>query len=67
MSWYNCYKLPSALDLFYQVAVKNIDLKELKEFKVIGDKIEAPKPVKICQEPKPDIIRITTRQKRMQN
>jgi GTP diphosphokinase / guanosine-3',5'-bis(diphosphate) 3'-diphosphatase len=40
------YKLNSALDLFYQVAIKNIDLKELKEFKVHGDKIEAPKPVK---------------------
>src|SRR5687767_1194564 len=44
------YKLPSNLDLFYQVAVKNIDLKELKEFKVTGDKIEAPKPVKVHQE-----------------
>src|SRR6187551_975352 len=41
------YKLSSALDLFYQVAIKNIDLKELKEFKVFGDKIEAPRPVKI--------------------
>src|SRR5215217_5571451 len=27
------YKLPSHLDLFYQVAVKNIDLKDLKDFK----------------------------------
>ncbi|HKB44888.1 MAG TPA: RelA/SpoT family protein, partial [Chitinophagaceae bacterium] len=44
------YKLASNLDLFYQVAVKNIDLKELKEFKVLGDKIEAPKPVKIHQD-----------------
>lgn len=41
------YKLSSALDLFYQVAIKNIDLKELKEFKVHGDRIEAPKPVKV--------------------
>lgn len=41
------YKLSSALDLFYQVAIKNIDLKELKEFKVFGDKLEAPKPVKV--------------------
>jgi GTP pyrophosphokinase len=41
------YKLSSALDLFYQVAIKNIDLKELKDFKVHGDKIEAPKPVKV--------------------
>lgn len=44
------YKLPSQLDLFYQVAVKNIDLKELKEFKVLGEKIEAPKPIKIHTE-----------------
>ena len=44
------YKLSSNLDLFYQVAVKNIDLKELKEFKVIGDKIESPKPIKIPHE-----------------
>src|SRR5258705_4411161 len=44
------YKLPSNLDLFYQVAVKNIDLKDIKEFKVLGDKIEAPKPVKIHQD-----------------
>ena len=28
------YKLNSSLDLFYQIAVKNIDLKELKEFKL---------------------------------
>lgn len=40
------YKLPSNLDLFYQVAIKNIDLKDLKDFKVVGDRIEAPKPVK---------------------
>ena len=41
------YKLNSPLDLFYQVAVKNIDLKELKDFKVYGDKIESPKPVRV--------------------
>jgi GTP pyrophosphokinase len=41
------YKLSSALDLFYQVAIKNIDLKELKEFKLFGDKLEAPKPMKV--------------------
>jgi GTP pyrophosphokinase len=33
--------------------VKNIDLKEVKEFKVTGDRIEAPKPVKVL-EPKPE-------------
>ena len=49
------YKLSSALDLFYQVAIKNIDLKELKDFKIFGDKIEAPKPVRI-QEIKVDGI-----------
>jgi GTP diphosphokinase / guanosine-3',5'-bis(diphosphate) 3'-diphosphatase len=47
------YKLPSNLDFFYQVSVKNIDLKDLKEFKVSGDRIEAPKPVKIIEH-KPD-------------
>jgi guanosine-3',5'-bis(diphosphate) 3'-pyrophosphohydrolase len=47
------YKLSSALDLFYQVAIKNIDLKELKDFKVFGDKIEAPRPIKV-QEIKVD-------------
>jgi GTP pyrophosphokinase len=50
------YKLTSHLDLFYQVAVKNIDLKDLKEFKVLGDRIEAPKPVKPVHEHKPDFI-----------
>ena len=49
------YKLPSNLDLFYQVAVKNIDLSDLKDFKVTGDRIEAPKPVKHLPE-KPEYI-----------
>ncbi len=47
------YKLPSPLELYYAVSIKNIDLKELKEFKVLGDKIEAPKPLKVF-EPKPE-------------
>jgi hypothetical protein len=34
------YKLPSALDLFYQIAIKKINLKELSEFMVRGDKLE---------------------------
>lgn len=38
------YKQSSHLDLFYQVAIKAIDLKELKEFQVLGDKLEPPKP-----------------------
>ncbi len=37
------YKLQSHLDLFYRIAIKSIDLKELKEFHVIGDKLEAAK------------------------
>jgi GTP diphosphokinase / guanosine-3',5'-bis(diphosphate) 3'-diphosphatase len=40
----NFYKLQSSLDLFYRIAIKTIDLKELKEFHVVGDKIELPKP-----------------------
>ncbi|WP_343700003.1 bifunctional (p)ppGpp synthetase/guanosine-3',5'-bis(diphosphate) 3'-pyrophosphohydrolase [Chitinophaga sp.] len=45
------YKQPSPLDLYYQVAVRNIDLKELKQFNVLGDKLEPPKPVKQQHEP----------------
>src|SRR3954468_940975 len=40
----NFYKLPSALDLYYQVAVRNLDLKEIKDFQLFGDRIEQPKP-----------------------
>jgi GTP diphosphokinase / guanosine-3',5'-bis(diphosphate) 3'-diphosphatase len=49
----NFYKLGSPLELYYGVVVKTIDLKELKEFKVIGDRLEAPKPVRVI-EPKPE-------------
>lgn len=45
------FKQPSILDLYYQIAVKNIDLHDLKKFTVNGDKIEPPKLVKL--EPKP--------------
>jgi len=48
------YKLSSALDLYYQIAVKNIDLKELKDFKVLGDRLEPPKPVKNISDVKID-------------
>ena len=47
------YKLSAPLELYYQVAIKANELKELKEFKVIGDKIEPPRPVKQL-EPKPE-------------
>lgn len=53
VSW---YKLGSPLDLFYQVSIKNLDLKDLKEFKVHGDKLEPPKPVKQLHELKPEIV-----------
>jgi GTP pyrophosphokinase len=48
------YKVNSSLDLLYDIAVKKIDLKELKDFTVHGDKILAPKPVKIVTEEKND-------------
>ncbi len=38
------YKLNSHLELFYRIAIKNIDLRELKEFHVLGDRLEQPKP-----------------------
>ena len=44
------YKVNSSLDLLYEIAIKKIDLKELKEFTVYGDKIQAPKPIKIPEE-----------------
>lgn len=48
------YKLASPLDLFYQIAVKNIDLKDMKrDMQVAGDKLVIPKPVKAEPEPKP--------------
>jgi len=50
----NFYKMNSSLDFFYQVAVKNIDLKELKEFHLLGDRLEAPKPPKPLIETKPE-------------
>ncbi|WP_153801007.1 RelA/SpoT family protein [Foetidibacter luteolus] len=48
----NFYKLPSQLDLFYNIAIKQNDLKELKEFNLLGDKLEAPKPQKTVTEVK---------------
>ncbi len=50
----NYYKVPSQLDLFYNIAVKQTDLKELKEFKVTGNKLEFIKPEKIITEVKPE-------------
>lgn len=44
------YKLNSSLDLLYDIAIKKIDLKEIKEFTVHGDKLVAPKPIKPVEE-----------------
>ena len=49
------YKLHSNLELFYAIAIKNIDLKELKEFKITGDRLDAPKPVRV-QEQKAEVV-----------
>ena len=46
------YKVNSSLDLLYDIAIKKIDLKELKEFTLHGDKLLPPKPVKHVVEEK---------------
>ena len=51
----NFYKQPSQLDLLYKIATKSIDLKELKLFQVLGDKIEAPKPVVAAPDPNAEV------------
>ena len=40
------YKLSSQLELFFRIATKVIDLKELKTFGVFGDRLEMPKVLK---------------------
>lgn len=50
----NFYKVPSQLDLFYNIAVKHTDLKDLKDFTVNGGKLEIPRPQKTIVEIKPD-------------
>ncbi len=42
----NFYKVASTLDLLYDIAIRKIDLKELKEFTIHGDKLIAPKAPK---------------------
>lgn len=46
----NFYKINSSLDLLYDIAIKKIDLKELKEFTVHGDKVLAPRTAKVVEE-----------------
>jgi GTP diphosphokinase / guanosine-3',5'-bis(diphosphate) 3'-diphosphatase len=48
------YKLNSSLDLLYEIAIKKIDLKELKDFTASGDRLFLPKPVKPETEEKND-------------
>lgn len=48
----NYYKTGSSLDLLYDIAIKKIDLKELKDFTVHGDKLVPPKPIKQVVEDK---------------
>ena len=46
----NFYKKGSSLDLLYDIAIKKIDLKELKDFTTHGDKLVPPKPIKPVEE-----------------
>lgn len=46
------YKVNSSLDLLYDIAIKKIDLKELKDFTASGDRLFFPKPVKVETEQK---------------
>jgi len=41
----NFYKAISALDLYYNIASRKIDLADINKFEVIGGKIKLPKPV----------------------
>lgn len=51
----NYYKLHSSLDLLYEIALKRIDLKELKDFTASGDRLFFPKPVRTEPEHKHEI------------
>jgi GTP pyrophosphokinase len=57
------YKVNSSLDLLYDIATKKIDLRELKEFTLHGDKIMAPRPVKVIVEEKhePEVNKTTNK------
>jgi len=44
------YKVASHLDLLYDIAIKKIDLSELKDFQVFADKLSQPKIVKQPEE-----------------
>lgn len=58
------YKLNSQLDLYYKIAIKEIDLKELKDFNILGDKIEIPKAKPTAApEHNPDALRTSLSKK----
>lgn len=44
------YKMLNQLELFYQIAIKRLDISDLKNFIVHGDRLEIPKPQKIITE-----------------
>ncbi|MBN9351449.1 MAG: bifunctional (p)ppGpp synthetase/guanosine-3',5'-bis(diphosphate) 3'-pyrophosphohydrolase [Chitinophagaceae bacterium] len=46
------FKINSTLDLFYEIAIKRIDLNEVKQWSYSGDKIVFPKPEKVSPEEK---------------
>ena len=50
------YKLNSSLDFLYEIAIKKIDLKELKEFTASGDRLFAPKPIKPEIDPRIELV-----------
>ena len=50
------YKANSTLDLFYDISVKKIDLRELKDFQVLSDKILPPKVNKLPAGEKPETV-----------
>jgi GTP pyrophosphokinase len=46
----NFYKYGTSLDFLYDVAIKKLDPKEIKTFTVQGERLIAPKPVRIAEE-----------------
>ena len=57
------YKLTSSLDLHYRIATKFIDLRELKGFNVLGDKLEIIKPKPLVVESPTEIVAKTPSKK----
>lgn len=47
------FKINSTLDLFYDIAIKKIDLKRLEDFQVAGDKLIAPRVKPPVEEKEP--------------